>query len=381
MAKTEFLLTPVVGNNFVGRKDIIGELYEELGDEKSHIGFCLYGMRRVGKTSVLMELKRLLDKKRNLVVPYMSLYDIADLSLKTFGEELFNIIISAYQEKGLLPLKIKIRKLLDTPIDIVIELLKNAKVEASITERIKIIFEYRENSKNHSEYVREVFNIAEMLAKSTGTKSILMLDEFPEILKIENGIQLVKMLRTQYELQKRTAIVISGSIKKTLEIVALSEASPFYKQLIPKHLLPFTEKETAEFIKLYLRKANKTDIKSLHELTGGLPFYLQFIGRSTTYSGDIESSIRTFVNQEGDAFFKEEFEKLSDKEKLIAISISRGNKKLKDIAKHMNEPATTVGRYIPLLIEKDIINKESRGNYILLDNLFGFWLRQKYNSN
>lgn len=381
MTKADFVLTPAVGKYFVGRKKLLQELVKELADIESHIGFCLYGRRRIGKTSVLMELKQILHEKKNIVVVYLSLYDIADLSLKTFAEELVSAIVGAYQEKGLFPLQIKIRNLLNAPLDIVLELLKSARMEATILDHIKILFEYGEKKKNYSEYVRHAFNIGGILAKVTSTKCIVLLDEFPEILNVENGLQLVKMLRTQYEVQKRTALVISGSIRKTLELVTLSESSPFYKQLVPKHLLPFSEEETEEFLRSYLGKVNKKEVKKLHELTEGLPFYLQYIGRSTRYAGNIEEAVRRFIEQEGNIFFKEEFEKLNDKEKLIVIALAKGKKNLTEIAKELNEPTTTIGRYLPMLMEKELAVKESRGIYRLLDCLFGYWLKQKYVGN
>ena len=216
-----------------------------------------------------------------------------------------------------------------------------------------------------------------MLAKSTSTKCIIILDEFPEVVKFKNGLQLVKMLRTQYELQRATAIMISGSIKRTLDIVALSEGSPFYKQLVPKHLLPFTEQETGEFIKSYIGKVGKKEVEELYDITSGLPFYLQFIGRSTKYAGGIRDIIDTFITQEGDLFFREEFEKLSDKEKIIVAALANGTENLVGIAKNITEPATTVSRYLPNLIEEDIVEKKSRGTYALADKLFAYWLKKR----
>lgn len=377
MDKAEFSLTPVTGNSFAGRKTFIVQLVEELADKKSHIGFCLYGRRRVGKTSALMEARFLLGKKKDIIVAYFSLYDIIDLSPKTFADELVDTIVTAYQEKGLLSLKMKIRELLRAPAGVVAEFLKSIKVEAKVAEQIKLIFEYKEKEADYSEYLRQAFNMGETLAEATGSKCIIMLDEFPEIIKFENGLQLVKMLRTQYEVQKRTALVISGSIRKTLELVALSVSSPFYKQLVPKHLLPFTEAEVGEFLRLYLGKVDHEEVKQLYGLTGGLPFYLQFIGRSTKYSGKIKDIISTFITQEGDIFFKEEFEKLSEKEKGIITVLSGGTRSLTEIATELSEPATTIGKYLPSLVEMDIVAKESRGTYLLSDNLFGYWIQSK----
>lgn len=378
MAKNEFVLTPATGRNFIGRKELMEELCGELGKADSHVGFCLYGRRRVGKTSALAELKSMLDKKKGVVVAYLSLYDVADLSMKTFAEELIGAVVDAYREKGLFPLQTRMRKIMEAPMDVVLELLKSAKIEATVLEHIKVMFEFGGKSKNYSEYLRHAFNTGEVLAKSTSTKCVIVLDEFPEILNVENGLQLVKMMRTQYEVQKKTALVLSGSIKKTLAAAALSEASPFYKQLVPKHLMPFTEEETGEFLRSYLGKSCRGDVRQLHQLTGGLPFYLQFIGRSTGYAGTVEEAVRRFITQEGDLFFKEEFDKLNDRERRIAATLSSGSKSLSGIARELGEPATTIGRYVAIMAGKDTVIRKGRGHYQLSDNMFAYWLRHRY---
>lgn len=377
MASITFSLTPVAGRYFVGRKSFIDELVTELGNKASHIGFCIYGRRRVGKTSVLMETRTILGNKKGVVVAYLSLYDIVDLSAQIFAEELTKSIIIAYQEKGLLPLKMQVKELFKTPISTALEFLRGIKVEARIIEQFRLIFEHKENSKNYPDYLKDAFNLGEVLAETTSTKCIIMLDEFPEIILFENGLQLVKMLRTQYEKQKRTSLVVSGSLRHTLEIVALSESSPFYKELVPKHLLPFSKEEVGEFLRLYIGKVSEEEVNRLHKLTGGLPFYLQYIGRSTKYAGKIDEIIDAFIKQEGDVFFKEEFEKLGGKEKNIIISLAEGKKSLTEIAKDIGEPATNISPYLPSLIENEFIAKEERGSYTLSDPLFGYWIKSK----
>ena len=378
MATAEFSLTPVSGKYFIGREAILKELWDELSDAKSHIGFCLYGKRRMGKTSILLETKAGLDKRKDIVISYISFYDMPELSQGILAETLVSGIIEAYQQKGLLPLDISIKELFKAPLGVVLNLLKNAKIETKIVEQIKVTFEYKDVKKGSYEYIRHAFGIGETLAEATHTKCVIILDEFPEIIKVENGLQLVKMLRTQYEQQRRTALVISGSIRRTLDAVALSDSSPFYKQLVPKHILPFNKVEVAEFLKAYLGKMPQEELDKLYALTGGSPFYLQFIGRATKYEGTVEEVIGKFINQEGDLFFKEEFEKLSSKEKGIVIALCEGKRTLTDIAQVLNEPATTVGSYLPSLTDTDVLQKESRGTYFLPDSLFAYWLRMRF---
>ncbi len=377
MNKTEFQLTPVEGGNFVGREALLKELVGELKNKNSRVGFCIYGRRRVGKTSVLTEVKRRLFGDRKIVVAYLSLYDLPDFSVKTFAEELVNAVLGAYEEKKIFSLGVKLNNLLNSSWEVIRELFRKSSVEVKILEYIRILFNYRDIDRNKAEYLRHAFNIGETLANATGTKCVIVLDEFPEVLKVENGMQLVKMLRTQYELQKKTVIVVSGSITKTLKAVAIEENSPFYKQLIPKHVLSFSYEETREFLRIYFGKIEEEKAMAFYELTGGLPFYLQFIGRATKFEGDFETIVKNFITQEGNLFFIEEFNKLSGKEKLIVVALSSGVNSLTEIAKKLGEPSTLVSRYLPDLTEKEVVAKVERGKYKLVDNLFGLWIKER----
>ena len=57
--------------------------------------------------------------------------------------------------------------------------------------------------------------------------------------------------------------------------------------------------------------------------------------------------------------------------------LASGKKSLSVIAESMNELPTTIGSYLPSLIETDTLTKESRGAYALADNMFGYWLKTK----
>jgi len=373
-----FTLRPVYGDSFVGRKEMLGELLREASDPGSSIGFCLHGRRRIGKTSILKEFEYELSKKKGIVVAYLSFYDLADLSLKTFLGQLSSIILEAFRRKGVIPLEYTIGVLMDSPREVVDSALSKIKLSAGLSEELRFFLEFKKNPEDHTEAVRRAFDLGEKLARSAGVKFILILDEFPEILKVENGLQIVKMFRTMHENHQNTLIVISGSEKKTLEIVALGAASPFYKQLVPKKVLPFSFEETAEFLKRYGLKLPEESIKKLYELTEGVPFYLQFIGRSVSITRDIDAAVKEFISQEGNLFFSEEFERLSEKEGVIARAMAKGAKTPTGISKGSGEPVTSVSSYLTGLQEKGVVKKVEKATYVLADSLFSLWLKERY---
>jgi len=60
-----FILKPAEGGDFIDREEIIEDMVKTLSS-KSLIGFALYGKRRVGKTSILKEVRRRLRNKKEL---------------------------------------------------------------------------------------------------------------------------------------------------------------------------------------------------------------------------------------------------------------------------------------------------------------------------
>lgn len=374
-----FTLTPVCGKKFVGRRETLKEILGELTDRKSTVGFCLHGRRRVGKTSILRELECEISDKKGIVIAYLSLYDLGNLSLKTFTEQLSATVLEAFRKKGSLPLEYSISALMKSPREVVDSALSRIKLGAEISEELRFFLEFRgEKQADYTDAVRRAFSLGEKLAGASGSKFILILDEFPEILKVENGEQVVKMLRTIQERQKNTSLIISGSEKKTLETVALSSASPFYKQLVSKQVSPFSFEETLEFLKRYRMHVSKEGAEKLHQITGGVPFYLQYLGRSAGLSGSIDSAIDEFLREEGNIFFTEEFQKLTEKEKAVVRAIASGESSPTGIAEKSSEPVTSVSSYLVVLQEKEVVSKTDKATYALADQLFSKWLKRKY---
>lgn len=374
-----FTLTPVSGEQFVGRRELLKEMVKELTNPKSNVGFCLHGRRRVGKTSILQELEYELSKKWGVVIAYLSLYDLADLSLKTFTEQLSITVLEAFRKRGVLPFEYSINVLVKSPKEVIESTLSKIKVGTALSDELKFFLEFRkEKTENYTEIVRRAFDLGEKLAEASGTKFILVLDEFPEMLRVENGEQIIKMFRTIHEKHRHTAVIISGSEKRTLEMVALGSASPFYKQLIPKKISPFSFDETLEFLKIYQLKLSDASAKKLYEVTGGVPFYLQYIGRSVKLTNNIDMATDEFLKEEGNVFFSEEFERLSEKERAVVRAIATSENTPSGIAEKSGEPVTSVSSYLVSLQDKGVVKKAEKANYVLSDHLFSLWVKKRY---
>lgn len=150
------------------------------------MGFALVGPRRVGKTSILMEVVRLLREKRGIVPIYFSLWELVERAVQEFVFVLTQEIIEAYKKE--LSWKYKIRNVMALPVSTVITILKATDLKIKLFDEIGLLLSQKEIRKEHiAQVVKETFTLPEQLAEKTNTRCILILDEFPLLMDLKTG--------------------------------------------------------------------------------------------------------------------------------------------------------------------------------------------------
>jgi AAA+ ATPase superfamily predicted ATPase len=374
-----FTLRPVKGERFINRQELLEEMTLELKDMESTTGYALYGKRRIGKTSILKEVQRRLESEHKIVTVYFSVWDLIEFSVVEFCQRLSMEIIDAY--RPYLGLKYKAKELFQTPLTMLRKLLDSSEFKIVYNELEFLISKKRDIDKNL--LVENALCLPEKLAKSTGTKCILMIDEFPSISELKSnnnkiGETIIKKMRTIFENWERTTLCISGSIRSTMKLSVLSSISPFYRQLIIKEVTPFEREYTKELLSGDI-EITEEGVDEIHNFSTGIPFYIQFIGKmlerrkgaSVELIKELEEE---FLLEEGDILFKEEFDNLSSKERLIAINIAKGCHTPKAIASAVGDNISNVNRFLTYLEQKGYVLKREKGYYILEDPVFVRWL-------
>jgi|LGVE01.1.fsa_nt_gb AAA+ ATPase superfamily predicted ATPase len=134
------------------------------------------------------------------------------------------------------------------------------------------------------------------------------------------------------------------------------------------------------------RDINEDAGEELYNLTNGIPFYVQFIGRELDRTVDrtvdrklVQKAFRNFLDQEGDILFFEEFKSFSDKERSIICAMAAHNLKTpRDICRITGNNSNVVSRYIEYFIDKGVVSKQDKGLYEFTDPVFKTWLKEKY---
>lgn len=375
-----FTLVPVYKDNFVDREELIKELYSELQNKDSNTGYALFGKRRVGKTSIFRELYWRLAERKDIVPIYFSIWDLIEFSVIEFCRKLSVTILEAY--RPCLGLKYRIKELLKTPVTMLGQILNRAQMKIAYKE-----LEFILNLNKKTDYdliVQNTLTMPERLSKDL--KCVLFMDEFPSIidLKVNNsaiGESIIRKIRTISEEWERTALCISGSIRSTMNMAVLSASSPFYRQLIVKEIKPLDFNGTREIILKNLNDISDESIQEIYSFSNGIPFYIHFIGkmlekRRSVDITDVQKVENEFLEEEGNIIFKEEFDKLSSKEKLIILAIARGAQTPKSISEKVPDMVSNINRFLTYINQKGFINKEKKGVYRIDDPVFSKWLRR-----
>ncbi|HII01707.1 TPA: hypothetical protein HA351_08695 [Methanosarcinaceae archaeon] len=376
-----FTLKPAKGEEFVNRDELLTEMLSGLTDPDSTEGYALYGKRRIGKTSILKEVQRRLEPEKGCIAVYFSVWDLIDNSVEEFCRNLSLEIIDAYRPG--LGMKYRARELLQMPLSLLGKVLGETELRVIYSE-----FEFLISRKKATEagvLLEHCLGLAEKLAKSTGTKCVLLIDEFPSVidLKVENqkiGEGILKKIRTIFEDWEKTTLCISGSVRSTMELTVLSASSPFYRQLVVKEVNPLKLEHVRALLRQNL-KIPEESVEEIYSFSAGIPFYVNFIGKMLERKGERDpESVRAieqeFLSEEGNLLFREEFNSLSPKEKAIVIEISRDRHSPGEIAASIGDKVSNINTFLNYLINKGHISRKKKGFYALEDPVFERWTRE-----
>ena len=385
-----FTLQPATKEDFIDREDILEEMLHTLTDKKVRMGYALVGPRRIGKTSIFKEASRRLNQRKDIVAVYFSLWNLIENTAVEFCNQITISIIEATKKR--LSLKYKIQHILKVPAAKLFDFLKTIGFKISIFEDIEIsLAAGKKGEMDINVLVEKVFEFAERLAAELDLRLVLILDEFPSIMDVKNGTKLgegiIRKIRTIQEDLTGTILCVSGSIRKTMDVAVLSPSAAFYRQFIIRHIGPFNISVVRDLmVRNIQRDINEDAGEELYNLTNGIPFYVQFIGRELDRTGDrtvdrklVQKAFRNFLDQEGDILFFEEFKSFSDKEKSIICAMAVHNLKTpRDICRITGSNSNVVSRYIEYFIDKGILSKQDKGLYEFTDPVFKTWLKEKY---
>lgn len=380
---------PVTGKYFIDRQNELKKLQVLLmGASKGTINnVILLGLRRTGKSSLLVNVREALLKKNQSVVMIFDVYGIS--TKERFAKTFIDAILSSYVEQtGDPAYKQRLRKVIAQGYDALASRVSEFGVEVS--EFVKFHAKLQESKVNEDELLEHALKYAENLGKDKEISFIIMIDEFQELLKW--GDPFLKMLRRLVQSQSHVSYVISGSAPTIMKNMVSDSKSPFYKQLTEIPISTLDKQSVTSFVKKRLQAVKITidpnALEKVYYLSRGFADYVQRLGLSLYLlcldggkkhlkEEDVDKAYSEMIDQL-DADFSGQFESHSDLEREILIALANSIDTPTAIGIEIRKSRTTIPKTMDRLVNADIVEKYGTGKYRIADSVFSEWILRKY---
>ena len=386
------------------REELTSELSDCLGVTRA---FMLVGPRRIGKTSLLKYLEAK-AREKDLLVSYVNLQESWEKSpsAEAFVEYYATSVLDDFLITAGLRQAVKygfLRK-----IEWLKDHIESVKLEV-VKDFVTIAVDWKEGKERTSTLVRSALDLPESMAKATGKRALVLVDEFQEITLFKQAIPNIHgLIKTRWADHEKTSYVVTGSAIGILRSLMTEEESLFKEIFIDRMVEPFDFNTIAKFIKFVFGAVNlqrdRAIEKLIQEKTGGIPKWLVRI----TYDAYVKCrarktrvGVQTIEKVWDDMYsfrsasyvgadYDRDLERISMGSKMVKRRLrsvldamattgtpTRPSEVLNNIhKKQIRMPKSALFNYLDKLVVHGLVNKVEGGVYSIVDPVLGEWLRR-----
>jgi len=370
---------------FVGRESELRSLAENARTLAQNM--LVLAPRRYGKSSLLHNLRQELEGETTLLIPYVNCRDMMRLS--DFQRAMVSALLEEYERtsraRGLL--EVFRRALKEKTLS---ALRSVEEVGGSVGDVGQITLRFRENEIDELELVRGAFRFFRSFSEEKGVRIVFLMDEFQEVASF-NGM-LFNLLKKELDANVQIRYVFSGSSVRMLSSIFLREDAPLYLMVARHRMGALSQDDVVGFVARRLAVAGLHVSKPaglfLHELTGGIPFYVQKLGLLVVQTlrlaekktVDVPAVKRAFARMldELDSEFETRWlSRFSPLQRQIVKALAElGEGTVTEIAASMEVERTDISSSLRRLRDMMVLQSNGEGPYALVDTVFGAWLRR-----
>ena len=377
MGKPSFQTNPFVYGKIVTGKEFINRIEERkeiVAEVENSMNIILYAPRRFGKTSLIMQIFKDLEKKhKNFCGIVVDFYQV------TSREKFLSIVANEYASKSGYSFEKIVKSLKNT----ISGISPGISFDEAGNPRIDISLKPSENQKT----AQEILQLPKKLADS-GRLVCVFFDEFQESVSL-NGTNFQKELRSIIQHHDNVSYIFTGSKYHLIRDIFNHSNSPLYNIGKSIRLGLIKEEEYLNVISNRLKKVNqkitKKLVRQIYDIAGGIPYYVQMLSHeifnlsllNDHYDPErlISEATNNTINSKSDEFFII-YENLSPSARtVLRIILKYEGKKIfrKDILYEYKIPVPTIQKALKVLLKKAIIGREN-GIYYFQDKFFEKWL-------
>jgi len=363
---------PVSEKDIVDREDFLVSLGTRLLEGQS---IMLAGPRRIGKTSLALEVLRRLKTKES----YVAFVDLFRYNTK---KELSLAIIDACLKN-----RSGISKTTTALKDGLKKITGGAKLTAKVQD-LEVAFGLPSESRSDDELFNYALQLPEILAKRDKKHIVLVFDEFQEVIRIA-GQDALKVMRSYFQMQEGVAYLFLGSKEGMMNTIFGDKRQAFYRFATILPIPPIPTEAWKEYLsRKFLEQKIAVNDRSLSEIiyfSGGHPQDTMLLC-SEVYYALLEAGegkltldfVRTGYTRALltlSPVFDELLDELGKTTNVrhVMTSIAKGLR----IYSGLNSNPNEIKRAVDILIEKAVIEKSSRGSYYFVEPMLKNYLINK----
>ncbi|MCK4352948.1 ATP-binding protein [candidate division WOR-3 bacterium] len=368
---------------FVGREQELRTLVKNAQNLTQNS--VIIGPRRYGKSSLLHNIKIRIEANSDIIVPMINCREMSNLN--DFCDITIGTILKSYEKRHRLKgLFSSFHRVLH---DKILNGFKAVSEIGGSVERIgEFYLKFREKEIPEEELVRQTFEFIHNFIEEKNLQMVIVYDEFQKT-DTFNGF-LYELFKSSMDRENKVKYFFSGSSLSLLKRVFLRENSPLYLMTSKHFMRPLIDEIVTKFV-IHRFETQRLSIEEksdllFHELTGGIPFYIQKLGLLCWEQTLIEEKTKITSSLVLNAFKKMleeldgEFEariisRFSDQQRKIIKSFSQSKSlRMVEIAKAMDCKTSDISSAMSRLVNAMVLGKDKEGNYYLIDEVFRRWL-------
>ncbi len=378
--------TPATDAAFFDRTRELGQLLEAVESLRRGAPrwVAILGSRKVGKTSLLLELQRR-ARHRDLRFVVLDSFEDQPLSFEIFRRLGLRTVDAFFSRTA----GVSFEALAVDPKEY-LAALAQAKGFELLDRPLRADLLRLCDAPADEHLAALALGLAERLAQRLELHCLVAWDEFQELARLDGrrGRGLLALARATWQRSKRCAYVICGSERSMLEQLVNSRSSPFFQHFSVMELGPMAKDEAVEL----LRRSAPPDrpipeplARQAIEVLDGNPFYVQLFGEALTQltppydEGAVrEVFSRLLFSRTGRLalYLENEFDRVVGSASTLAATLEAlcdGPRRLTEVAQAIGAPSGSTVRYLERL--GDVVQRDGDGRYRLQDAVFGLWLR------
>ena len=359
----------------------IVELMDNLEHRRPAAWLALIGLRKVGKTSLILETVRRSGGSPAAVVT--DVLESAPVSLDLFRRYALRALDAlAPDPTGRSFASAAIQGGYETLLG------RSDAVRLLGTDDQDQIFRLP-RMKMNADLVTWCLDFPERVALATGGSMVSVWDEFQAIAGASGrlGLDVLATARSAWQRHERVAYVISGSEPTLLRELCTSTASPFFQHFTIVEIGPMAEPDAVEMLTLASEgRFSVATARRIYSVLGGHPFYLQVVGEELLREGEPfdegtlkEVLQRVLFSRTGrlGLYFDRHFGEVVGRSAaasavLTTVARGDGSMRLTDIAEAIGAPSGDTVRYIERL--GDVLSRGPGGGWRVSDPVFALWV-------